>query len=643
MKIQDFQVTKCSSHIHVPFSSAWSEDGFVATATEMAVYITGGCKSKRRFHSFAVYLILFLTLVISKAYAGDVNIDITQLAFGKERNIQPAAFGDINSDEYPDLFVIKEKNTVEVLYGGEMEPYFRFGEKCEFKHPVTSIVPGDFDGDALMDVLVTVRIGECFEGHDLNSIRILWGQTINCTKDYSFEYAKMCGQPLALDYNEDTIIDLFGSSESGNRTFWIFKKGVEQRYSLPESITMESKKKLQKLRIPHSHSFIDLNNDLAADLYVTTKQNFEIWHKNREKEDGFEEEPTIRAFPKGDVIGQTLLLDVELKGKIDHLLPICADKGCMTSSIWVYSMGDWHDLQVNFKDKGNVVWGFVPPNNSMYSKAITLRGGDFNMDGYPDLLATLQSNGQTRSCILINVENKINKQVSRTFEVNWSTLNSMNNGTVSAVFYDFLQDGILDIILVHETSKTTKVSAFKNSLDYDANFLKVMVLTGIRDKKVQALNGPLGRKNRTFGTNLPGPLVFYNSTTLDDQPKAAMAGQLPQSAYFSLHLPYTLFGLGRTANFIDSLTVGVSGYNRTWKQLIPNSQMVVIPIPLKNPNKWTARLFITPSKLILKSFVALLGICFFISVIIGLLYWKERREDHYERLQEGNRFPFDGM
>ncbi|XP_014242126.1 uncharacterized protein LOC106662500 isoform X1 [Cimex lectularius] len=40
MKIQDFQVTKCSSHIHVPFSSAWSEDGFVATATEMAVYIT---------------------------------------------------------------------------------------------------------------------------------------------------------------------------------------------------------------------------------------------------------------------------------------------------------------------------------------------------------------------------------------------------------------------------------------------------------------------------------------------------------------------------------------------------------------------------------------------------------------------------
>lgn len=35
------------------------------------------------------------------------------------------------------------------------------------------------------------------------------------------------------------------------------------------------------------------------------------------------------------------------------------------------------------------------------------------------------------------------------------------------------------------------------------------------------------------------------------------AGQLSQSAHFSLQLPYTVLGLGRSANFLDHLYVGV--------------------------------------------------------------------------------------
>lgn len=33
--------------------------------------------------------------------------------------------------------------------------------------------------------------------------------------------------------------------------------------------------------------------------------------------------------------------------------------------------------------------------------------------------------------------------------------------------------------------------------------------------------------------------------------------QLSQSAYFALQCPYTVFGLGRTPNFVDKLTVGM--------------------------------------------------------------------------------------
>ena len=37
------------------------------------------------------------------------------------------------------------------------------------------------------------------------------------------------------------------------------------------------------------------------------------------------------------------------------------------------------------------------------------------------------------------------------------------------------------------------------------------------------------------------------------------AAQLSQSAYFALQCPYTVFGLGRTPNFVDDLAVGMPG------------------------------------------------------------------------------------
>lgn len=71
--------------------------------------------------------------------------------------------------------------------------------------------------------------------------------------------------------------------------------------------------------------------------------------------------------------------------------------------------------------------------------------------------------------------------------------------------------------------------------------------------------------------------------------------------------------------------------------------MVVIPNPITEPTRWKAQLFVTPSKLILLSVIALTVTCCFIAAIIVGLYWKERREDKIERLQEAHRFHFDAM
>lgn len=483
----------------------------------------------------------------------------------------PAAFGDFNSDELTDVFVLrKDRKTLEILLASDQEPLLQPNANlsCVFKDVVTSVVPGDFDGDVFMDVLVFTMNKETknMRAH------ILWGGNgqMSCPNETE-PIVEMHGQPLTVDYNQDMIIDLFGLDTEDRRTFWIFNKNRTS----PTAIRMEPSHELRELlpiRKPHSNAFLDLDADFLPDLVVTTKKYFEVW---RGVPDGFKFNRTIdlpfnistKSSFAGHV-GQSLYLDVELTGKIELVLPICTTADCESSAIMIHKDGVWHNLDIKFQDNDHVVWGFVPHDASarLYTDTITLRGGDFNMDGYPDLLATLRShprdpaNSQTRSFLLLNTECEACSDFNRTFEVRWNALNPFTNESVMAVFYDFYQDGVLDVILVEfdKNTKIYKTAAFKNSLDYDANFVKVMVLTGLTNGKYPISPGTLGKKKRTYGTNLPGPSIAYEITTQEGITQHAIAAQLPQSAHFSLNLPYTTFGLGRTPNFIDTLTIGVS-------------------------------------------------------------------------------------
>lgn len=281
-----------------------------------------------------------------------------------------------------------------------------------------------------------------------------------------------------------------------------------------------------------------------------------------------------------------------------------------------------------------------------YTDTITLRAADFNNDGYVDLLATLTAVGTSlkSTFLLENVPCTGSCSLRRTFLIRWGAFGEANHNTVMGTFYDFLQDGIMDVIFAHPIAERQyRVSAFKNSLDYDANFLKVMVISGLKSAESAANSASLLPGKPTFGTSLPGPKIRYQTTNQDGQLQLGIAVQLPQSAHFALYLPYTIFGLGRTPNFIDELTIGMFNNTHTWTQIIPNSQMVVIPYPQSAPDRWKAQLFVTPSKIVLQTVVALLGTCVFIAFIIALLHWKERREDRIEKLQEAHRFHFDAM
>ena len=71
-----------------------------------------------------------------------------------------AAFGDFNSDKLTDTFVISQnKKSFSILLSHSKPPYLRNTTlNCTFSsETIISLVPGDFDGDAAMDVVVLVK------------------------------------------------------------------------------------------------------------------------------------------------------------------------------------------------------------------------------------------------------------------------------------------------------------------------------------------------------------------------------------------------------------------------------------------------------------------------------------------------------
>jgi len=179
------------------------------------------------------------------------------------------------------------------------------------------------------------------------------------------------------------------------------------------------------------------------------------------------------------------------------------------------------------------------------------------------------------------------------------------------------------------------VFAFQNSPDYDASFMKVMVLSGLPCPRCPQSETP-------YGNILSGAVISYETTTQADHFQTAVAAQFYRSSHNAMDLPYTIFGIGQSPNFIEELEISVSNSEKRrvqkFPQLIPNSQIIVIPYPLEKPWLWSAKLFLTPSRAVLNTGLVLVGFCTVICLIVGALQYKERRHDMQERLKEAHRF-----
>jgi integrin alpha FG-GAP repeat containing protein 1 len=282
---------------------------------------------------------------------------------------------------------------------------------------------------------------------------------------------------------------------------------------------------------------------------------------------------------------------------------------------------------------------------TVVSNPLTLRYGDYNFDGYPDLLIpVVTTNGDRVVQLWENVactEETCGEMATgfdhRTFQLvddsTTAVLATILNAYAGA-FFDFDEDGSLDILLLvdsglNDTSPAVKstVGVF-NNIYTDAYFLKTLGLNGLCPAWCD--EGVKFPDPKPYGVNLPGGTFKFTVTDLSGDPRAAIGTQLTQSSYLPLQTPYLLFGLGRTNNYIDNLFYGVTIQNEYEQHfayficVIPNSQIVAIPYPSSDPAQWILELYINPSEFTLWVVVAILVSLFLLFLVIMFFRRREK-------------------
>ncbi|KAG7249038.1 hypothetical protein CRUP_034719 [Coryphaenoides rupestris] len=79
---------------------------------------------------------------------------------------------------------------------------------------ITSVVPGDYDGDSQMDVLLTIHSKL---DSNYNTVLVFWGNNHTLEPGLRLELNKtFVDQPLIMDFDGDMIPDIFGVIKDGS-------------------------------------------------------------------------------------------------------------------------------------------------------------------------------------------------------------------------------------------------------------------------------------------------------------------------------------------------------------------------------------------------------------------------------------------
>ncbi|CAF1075834.1 unnamed protein product [Adineta ricciae] len=560
----------------------------------------------------------------------------------------PFAFGDFNADKIVDIFCRNiQGDTIRVMLNNDRTPTSKVQCNATIPGVVYDALAADYDGDSKLDLFVMYKIRP-----DETVYRggFLWGdrETFSNLQSINYYFQTI---PTTVDINGDSYVDLLGMISDD---YVNYKPGCLIFHNRTVS-SFAQFNNLDNLLPNATQAVVDFNNDLIADLFLT------INHKNK---------PKFRVYalplidmkllseydpPPGVAIYHlSTFADIDADGILEHLLPVCMNSDCSDSQIYVRDNDQWSLLPIKFG--GDLRFPLKNDLPAPFDRIpISLKIADYNLDGYPDMIAVMEQNSvnatipillQNQAC---NSDNNLHCTYNRTFTLRTDETDLLftDNATL-AVFFDVLENGYPDVLVLQtHSSNDYELIGFQNSLVQDVHFIKVMVLSSF------SCDTCSHQKRLPYGNNQPGQSIKMETITTIDGIKDSWiqlsAVQMSQAGQLTLELPYVIIGLGATPNFVEKLTVAVppNGQSvkliRTYTQMIPNSQIVIIPSPLTNPDKWHSELFVTPSRMIIHTGIALGVTLLVITIVLAVFQYREKIQDDRERKLQSQRFHYDAL
>lgn len=543
------------------------------------------------------------------------------------------SLSDMNNDKHVDL--VGENGKIWSWNSGDW--------KFDVNHALLSdcdschIISSDINYDGFNDLLVQRNVGD----FDTIESYIFLKDEFEKNNVVRFEYHGIVAnvssnQQIAIfDNNSDMKIDIIGIDTDNKLAVWendwsktkSFKKTVFNSFSGNGIIT------------PFSPLIVDIDGDCNADFVMLTCKDLsdgiisisdceqpiiEFYINNNGK---FNREAAKDIYaPKG--IGRLTASDINRDGNTDLVFPVCFPQpNCtqdnyigilyniqieMCNSAWFFSSNCRKQTDLCTREKWEIgkVFDKINLGNDRYiykepNLPSTVRISDWNMDGYPDFIfaSSYHSKPGVSNLEIWNNVDCTNdlcqsgwNSLNRAFQQQTSGMEDVSVLThvIAGFLIDLDERGALDLIVIskgEDGDTNNYVNAFFNNFHPDAFFFKNMGLNGVRT-------------NGGYGAIVPGFTFKFNIPTNDITGTRIprVCSQFISSNYLSLETPYCFFGLGRENGYIENFFMGApvtdtekTKYVKHEPGIIPNSQLICIPKPLKSPSNWELELFVSPT------------------------------------------------
>ncbi|KAG0235124.1 hypothetical protein BGW42_005774 [Actinomortierella wolfii] len=560
-----------------------------------------------------------------------------------------AAFGDFNGDKYTDIITLGgDQQSFGVYLWDHASWAFRQLKEAtvtieQTPRPfiITNIVPGDFNHDGRLDVLVMGQEDPSGKPDGELQMRVYLGNS-----DNGWNIFLTCRDP-----------------STGQQSWVIYVNDKEKGYTFSRSGPLPTG--------AGQVTFADMDGDGAVDMVIPacTREGCSIYINYNQQM------PLCTSKDQKDC-RSVLSLCV---GDPNYNFAVDAEHSLETGGYVRFPLND-------VLPRGQRL--LLTDPNFRGKLPVSVHVGDYNLDSYPDLLIVSaegdgRGNAVSQATLLQSVlctpETCLPGEVAarrRTFVKVVDGADALNSvqDVRAAAFLDLDEDGTVDIMLLRRSPQrqgaARAVSMIHNNYFNDAFFLKTLASNGVCPNWCGLPSRPERPDVRPFGVNYPGTTFKFTILDTSGRKRANQVAQYPSSSYAGLLTPYSLFGLGRTNNYVEELFVGVTRHQKehftTYSGVIPNSQLIIIPYQSEDrqrldgdngngggngttegetggPNEWTLELYIRPGDYVPWVFVTVLTSIALLGGVVVTLNWMEKREDERERKKALHIINFDAL